>query len=224
MNMDVRKFANRPQLSADVARLVRGRIFDGSYPAGSYVRLEQLAAELGVSVTPVREALFELRAEGLLDQRPHRGFMVRPLTRRDIVDVADVQGYIGGELAHRAALEIGAEALAELERIQDQLEAAYAADDHERAVSLNHDFHRRINTASDSPKLAQLMAQTTRYALESMFPTLPGWTELAARDHRRVLAALTARDGAAARAAMREHLCSGCQPLIDHLVELGVIR
>ena len=59
-------FAARPQLSDDVARFIRKRIFDGSYAAGTYIRLDQLAAELGISVTPVREALFALRAEGLI--------------------------------------------------------------------------------------------------------------------------------------------------------------
>ena len=74
-----------------MARYVRNRIFDGTYAAGEYVRLDQLAAELGISVTPVREALFELRAEGLLAQQPHRGFVVLPVTGRDITDVSDVQ-------------------------------------------------------------------------------------------------------------------------------------
>src|SRR5688572_1999041 len=64
------EFAVRPQLADDVAGYVRRRIFDGTYAAGTYVRLDQLAAELGISVTPVREALFELKAEGLLDQQP----------------------------------------------------------------------------------------------------------------------------------------------------------
>ena len=50
-------FAARPQLSDDVARLIRNRIFDGAYVAGSYIRLDQLAAELGISVTPVREEI-----------------------------------------------------------------------------------------------------------------------------------------------------------------------
>ncbi len=71
--MTVPGFAFRPQLAEDVARFVRKRIFDGSYAAGEYVRLDQLAAELGISVTPVREALFELKAEGLLAQQPRRG-------------------------------------------------------------------------------------------------------------------------------------------------------
>ena len=179
--------------------LIRRRIFDGTYPAGKYIRLEQLADELGISVTPVREALFGLRAEGLLTQRPRRGFLVLPVTRRDIDDVAAVQGHIGGELASRAARHITAEQLRELELIQKQLEEAYAADDHERAVRLNHEFHRGVNVAADSPKLAQLMSQITRYALESVFPTVEGWPKQSTRDHRRVLAALRKRDGEQAR-------------------------
>ena len=86
--------------------------------------------------------------------------------------------------------------------IQKQLEEAYAADDHERAVRLNHEFHRGVNLAADSPKLAQLMSQITRYALESVFPTVEGWPKQSTRDHRRVLAALQKRDGEQARTAM----------------------
>ena len=104
--MSVPDFTARPQLSEDVARYVRKRIFDGTYSAGEYVRLDQLAAELGISVTPVREALFELRAEGLLAQQPRRGFVVLPVTQRDLADVANVQAHVGGELAARAAVNI----------------------------------------------------------------------------------------------------------------------
>ncbi|MBI3213052.1 MAG: GntR family transcriptional regulator [Mycobacterium sp.] len=222
--MSVPDFGSRPQLAEDVAQLIRRRIFDGSYRAGSYIRLDQLAAELGISVTPVREALFGLRAEGLLTQQPRRGFVVLPVTRRDIADVAEVQAHIGGELANRAAEHITDGQLRELEQIQQQLEAAHAAGDHERAVRLNHEFHRGVNVAADSPKLAQLMAHTTRYALESVFPTVDGWSKQSARDHRRVLAALKKGDGELARAAMAEHLCAGAKPLIDHLTRLGVVE
>jgi DNA-binding GntR family transcriptional regulator len=221
--MDSAEFAARPQLAEDVERLIRRRIFDGTYRAGSYIRLEQLAAELGISVTPVREALFGLRAEGLLTQQPRRGFVVLPVTSRDIADVADVQAHIGGELASRAAGQISDQQITELQHIQDQLEAAYVAGDHDRAVRLNHEFHRGVNVAADSPKLAQLMSHTTRYALESVFPTVEGWPERSAREHRRVLAALRKRDGELAREAMSKHLCAGSKPLIDHLTRLGVV-
>lgn len=202
---------------------MRKRIFNGDYAAGEYVRLDQLAAELGVSVTPIREALFGLRAEGLLDQQPHRGFVVLPVTQRDITDVSDVQAHIGGELAARAAAKITDSQLRELEEIQQQLESAYARDDEEAAVRLNHEFHRAINVAADSPKLAQLMYQITRYAPESVFPTVSGWPAKSTKHHRAVLAALTKRDEELARTAMAEHLAAGAVPMIEHLVERGVV-
>ena len=220
--MSVPEFAPRPQMADDVARFVRTRIFNGTYVAGAYIRLDQLAAELGISVTPVREALFELRAEGLLDQQPRRGFVVLPVTARDITDVSNVQAHVGGEVAARAALHITDEQLRELEAIHDQLVEAYGDDDSDRAVRLNHDFHRAINVAADSPKLAQLMSQITRYAPESVFPTIEGWPAKSMADHRRILQALKARDEERARRAMSEHLAAGANPLIDHLVQQGV--
>jgi len=217
-------FAARPQLAEDVARFVRRRIFDGTYAAGEYVRLEQLALELGVSVTPVREALFELRAEGLLEQQPRRGFVVLPVTGRDIADVAEVQAHVGGVLAARAAINVTDDQLRTLTAIQDQLEDAYARDDGERAVRLNHEFHRAINLAADSPKLSQLMSQITRYAPESVFPTIEGWPRESMRHHRRLLDAMAGHDAEGARAAMSEHLASGATPLIEHLTARGVVR
>ena len=202
---------------------MRKRIFDGTYAAGQYIRLDQLAVELGVSVTPVREALFVLSAEGLLLQQPRRGFVVVEVTGRDLTDVANVQAHIGGELAARAAVNITAEQLQDLEKIQTDLEDAYASDDDERAVRLNHEFHKAINVAADSPKLAQLMSQITRYAPESVFPTIPGWPEQSTEHHRKLLAALEARDENLARAAMSEHLAAGAAPLIEHLTQRGVV-
>lgn len=216
-------FAFRPQLSDDVARVVRRRIFDGTYRAGEYLRLDQLAVDLGISVTPVREALLNLRAEGLLVQHPRRGFMVLEFTARDLADVANVQAYVGGELAARAAENISAEQLSELRAIQDRLERAYADTDPDRTVRLNHEYHRLINVAAASPKLTQFMSGITRYQPESVFPTLEGWPAQSITDHRRVIDALERRDADAARAAMAEHFTIGVAPLCEHLARLGVI-
>lgn len=221
--MSAPEFPVRSQLSEDVARFVRKRIFNGSYAAGEYVRLDQLAAQLGISVTPVREALFGLRAEGLLEQQPHRGFVVLPVTGRDIVDVANVQAHVGGELAARAAANITDEQVGRLTIIQDQLEGAYARDDEESAVRLNHEFHRGINVAADSPKLAQLMSQITRHAAESVFPTVSGWPAISITHHRRLLVALAEHDEELARTAMAEHLAAAAAPMVDHLIEHGVV-
>jgi len=218
------EFAARPQLSDDVARYVRRRIFNGEFPAGEYLRLDQLAVELGISVTPVREALLNLRAEGLLVQHPRRGFMVLEVTARDLADVARVQAFIGGELAARAAEHITAEQLATLRAIQGELERAYEQGDLDRMVRLNHEFHRTINVVADSPKLTQFMSGITRYAPESVFPTLSGWPEQSTKDHRAVMSALERANPEAARAAMAEHFTVGVGPLTEHLIERGVIR
>jgi DNA-binding GntR family transcriptional regulator len=217
------EFAARPQLSEDVARYVRRRIFNGAYRAGEYLRLDQLANELGISATPVREALLNLRAEGLLVQQPRRGFMVLAVTARDIADVANVQAFIGGELAARAAENITDEQLGALRAIQDDLEQAYEKDDLEHTVRLNHDFHRTINVAADSPKLTQFMSSITRYAPESVFPTVSGWPKQSIRDHRKLIAAFERRDANRARMAMAEHFTIGVAPLTDHLIGRGVI-
>ena len=186
--------------------------------------MHELAEAFGTSVTPVREALFELRAEGLLAQQPRRGFVVLPVTGRDIADVSNVQAYVGGELAARAAQNISDDQVRGLSAIQDALEDAYRRDDGEAAVRLNHEFHRAINVAADSPKLAQMMSLITRYAPESVFPTIENWHAESIRHHRQLLTALAEHDDALARTAMSEHLASGAGPLIEHLKTRGVVR
>ena len=130
----------------------------------------------------------------------------------------------GGVWPARAAANIDDAALEELSLIHDELADAYAVDDGDRAVRLNHEFHRAINVAADSPKLAQLMSQITRYAPESVFPTIAGWPARSVADHAGILAALRAHDAEAARAAMSDHLAAGATPLIEHLVSRGVAQ
>jgi DNA-binding GntR family transcriptional regulator len=67
------------------------------------------------------------------------------------------------------------------------------------------------------------MSQVTRYAPESVFPSIAGWPDQSIRDHRRVLAALEKHDDELARTTMSEHLAAGAAPLIDHLIERGVV-
>ena len=76
----------RPQLSEEVAGHLRSQIMSGALRPGSFVRIEDTAAELGVSATPVREALVTLRGEGLVEQIPRRGYRVGELRREDVED------------------------------------------------------------------------------------------------------------------------------------------
>ena len=127
-------------------------------------------------------------------------------------------------MAARAAANITERQLRQLKDIQSELEDAYRQQDHERAVRLNHEFHRAVNVAADSPKLAQLMGQITRFAPEAVFPTVEGWPHRSVKDHCRVIAALEEGDPKRARTAMAEHFAAGVAPLVEHLMEHGVVN
>ena len=100
------------------------------------------------------------------------------MTARDIADVANVQAFIGGELAARAAENITDEQLrGAARRSRPSWRTPTPATTIDRTVRLNHEFHKAINVAADSPKLTQFMSRITRYAPESVFPTIAGWPE-----------------------------------------------
>jgi DNA-binding GntR family transcriptional regulator len=82
-----RRGVRREQLSDEVAAHLRADIMTGTLRPGTFIRLDETAAALGVSITPVREALRTLRGEGMVQLEPHRGHVVVPLTRGDIEDI-----------------------------------------------------------------------------------------------------------------------------------------
>ena len=128
--MSVPDFAARPQLAEDVARYVRKRIFDGTYRAGEYVRLDQLAAELGISVTPVREALFEAAGRGAAGAAAAprlRGAAGDGARRRRRRQRAGPHRWRAGRPGRR---EHHRRSAARAQAIQAQLEEAYAGNDH----------------------------------------------------------------------------------------------
>lgn len=212
-------FEHRPQLSDEAAGHLRGLIMSGLLRSGEHLRLDKLAGELGMSATPIREGLLALRGEGFVQLVPRRGFVVMPLTRRDVADLYWVQAHLAGELAARAASEITAAELAEIEDWQRQLEAAKRAGDVERIEGLNHQFHRAINLAANSPKLAWFLSRAVRYAPRRFYPTIHGWPEASVQDHYAVLDALRHNDAEAARTTMREHIRHAGELLIRHLGE-----
>jgi DNA-binding GntR family transcriptional regulator len=194
------------QLSERVAAYLREAIMVGELPAAEYVRTEHLAARLGVSATPVREALMILHSEGAVRWEPRRGFRVVPLSTQDVADLFALQAHVAGELAARAAARLTPEQLAALHAAQTSLEAAAVAGELARVGALNHEFHRTINRAARSPRLAAVLTLFVHYVPRKYYDQVEGWAKATTDDHGAVLTALTAGDPAAARAAMHEHI------------------
>ncbi|GAA1590313.1 GntR family transcriptional regulator [Actinomadura kijaniata] len=214
----------RPQLSDEVATRIRELIMEGRVRPGEFLRLERLAAEFGISVTPVREALQSLRSEGFVQLEPRRGFIVAPLSKRDVTDLFWVQATIAAELTERAAARVTTDTVRELAAIQRSLEQAAAAGRPDLVEERNHDFHRKINQAAGSPKLAWSLASVGRYVPRGLYARLPDWPALAVHDHQRVLAELRRDAPAAAGARMRTHIMRAGELLVAHLERQGMWR
>lgn len=213
--------APRQQLSADVAAHIREMIMSGSVRPGEFLRLERIADELGTSITPVREALLTLRGEDMVDQLPRRGYVVADLSRQDVTDLFDVQTRLAGELTARACTRLAADQLAELREIQHRLADAAATGAVADLQDAEYEFHRAINRAAGSRKLAFLLQNASRYLPQRFYANDSGWRSRVVRDHRKILRALTAKDAEAARTAMADHVADGSRRLLRHLDGIG---
>ncbi|WP_037365304.1 GntR family transcriptional regulator [Amycolatopsis orientalis] len=213
----------RERLSPRVAKQVRDLILTGAVRGGERLRTEHLAERLGVSATPVREALMALAGEGMVDFRPGRGFRVIPVTRRDVVDVYAMQAYVSGELAARAAETFDPAGLARLDDLQREIEKTVRDGDLDATERADFALHRMINHAAAAPKFTWMLSLTLRYVPFSAYADIPGWPLLARDDHDRVLAALREREPEAAREAMAAHIREAGDLLVDFLAAQGVL-
>jgi DNA-binding GntR family transcriptional regulator len=216
------------QLSERVTAYLREAIMVGELPSSEYVRTEHLATRLGVSATPVREALMILQSEGAVRWEPRRGFRVVPLTRRDVDDLFALQAHVAGELAARAASALGPAGVDRLRAVQADLAAAAAEGDLDRVGELNHEFHRTINRAAASPRLASMLNLFVHYVPREYYDQVAGWADATLHDHAAVLAALTSAAGTttdpdAVRAAMVTHIQHIGELLTAHLERTGVL-
>lgn len=211
----------RPQLSDEAAAYARELIMSGQVRPGAYVRVERIAGDLDISITPAREGLMALRGEGFVELAPRRGFVVAPLSAQDIRDIAFAQGVLAGELAARAAGVITDARLAEITEVQEAIERDVASEHPDRIDELNYVFHREIYLAADAPKLTWMIDIATKYTPRRFHALIRGWNRIAVDDHREILGALRAHDVEAARRAMRTHMVTSGDLLVDHLADQG---
>ncbi len=180
-------------------------IRDGKLVPGDRLREVELAARLGVSRTPVREAIRQLEADGLVTHLPRQGASVRQLEYPEVMELYEMRAVLEGTAARLAARTASDVELAELTAINEDMRACDSA---EEAARLNRVFHAALLDASKNRFLHKSMMGLHR-ALIILGPTTLSQTlrfENAVDEHDSVLAALRARDGAAAETAMRAHI------------------
>jgi DNA-binding GntR family transcriptional regulator len=212
----------RAQLSDEVAGHLRAAIMSGALRPGTFIRLDETAAKLGVSVTPVREALLKLRGEGMVQLEPHRGHVVLPLTRQDIDDIFWLQATIAKELAATAAQQITDAEIDDLDRITETLAAAVAAADTEAIAATEFAFHRAFNHATGRIKLAWFLLHVARYMPLMVYAADPEWGAAAVDNHRKLIAALRRRDTAAVVEHTHWQFTDGARRLTETLDHSGI--
>jgi DNA-binding GntR family transcriptional regulator len=192
---------------------IRDAIRDGTYQPGTQLREEQLAAEIGVSRTPIRDALRRLLADGLVETRRNYGTFVTDLTPAELLEVFEIRALLEGYAARKAAEQITDEEVAELERLADAMEAIAGSDD-ERMDSfsrLNREFHLVIARASRSRRLEKMLAQMFEIPLEPLKQyRLHRLINInrSNRQHREIIEALRERNPAWAALRLESHLLS----------------
>lgn len=206
---------------------LRRLIIEGHYPPGSRLVEERLASDLGVSRTPVRQALARAAAEGLVQIFPNRGAVARRFTADDLLEVYDLRAVLEGQAAYRAAGRIAPAQLAALTATAEALEGALArsfpsrADEVHFLVEQNAVFHSTIIAAGGNGRLATVVGNVVDVPLQfrSFYWYTPEERRLSNFFHRSILHALTMRDGDRARAMMQEHIYHGRDVLIQSLDE-----
>jgi DNA-binding GntR family transcriptional regulator len=215
---------SRRQLPEEVASYVRELILSGKVKPGEFLRMDPIGEALGVSNTPVREGLLSLGAEGLVILVPRRGFVAGSFTRQDVEDIFWAQATIGSELAARAASKITKQDLRRLQEIIELHRKAVEDGDVTGTAQLGHEFHKVINLAADSPRLAALMGKLAAYLPNRFYAAIEGRVESTLHAHPAILEALQRGSARSARAQMRDHIMASADSLIADLSARGIWR
>jgi DNA-binding GntR family transcriptional regulator len=207
--------------SASVAatELIRSAILEGRLEPGQRLKEEELARELGISRTPVREALLVLQTEGLIDSAPNRGASVRSYELDDLDDLYLLRALLESFAARLAATRITDDEIAELRASNERFVALRARDDIVELVRENVRFHDVILAAARSERLAQMVRGVVQLPLvyRSYVWYSPDQKLISEHYHRQLTAALAAREPERAELVMKEHVLEARDFLVARL-------
>lgn len=198
--------------------LLREAILSGEIAPGEKLVQEEIAARYKVSPTPVREAIQQLVAEGVLSQSPYRGVRVVEVNLADAREIYLIRGAVEALATRCAVPNLRLADVAVLKALQNEIEQfATQSGTPDRLIRCNYDFHMTIYRRAEMPQLEQIIRSLW---LKSPWDTLfviPGRAECVVGEHQRILAAIEAHDAESAGAAMGDHIEQGRQMLESYL-------
>jgi DNA-binding GntR family transcriptional regulator len=199
---------SRTTLPQNAAERLRQMILEGELAPGERLNERALGERLGISRTPLREALRMLASESLVRVEPNRGAAVAPLDRKDIENTFEVLAALEGLAGELAAARITQTELAEIKALHFEMRAHHARGDRAAYFAANQAIHARIARAGGNDVLGETFeklnarVKRVRYAANL---SRQRWDK-AVDEHDRIVAALEARDGPALREILEAHL------------------
>lgn len=204
-------------LSTQVKRLLLDRIVRGHYAPGERIVESRLAKEIGTSQSPIREALRDLAAIGVVTIRSRRGARVRRPTSKELADVSLVRSEVDALAARLAVPRLTEETLADLESCIREMSQSVEAGDHARMTEADARFHGIIVGASGNGAITRVFNQLEPFARTFITLTLPNFdVRVIVSQHDEILAALQAGDADAAAHRARAHQLSVSDLFRDH--------
>jgi DNA-binding GntR family transcriptional regulator len=190
---------------------LRDAITSGLLKPGEHIVLRKIAAELGISEVPVRDAIKMLEGDGLVVIRPHAGAVVSDLARDDIVQLFDARIGIEAYAARLAATSRTDEDLGALRDLIDGMDGCIATEDYAEYGRLNREFNRRLAHASANHTLIEIIdrleAQTDR--APALFVWDPPRALISNKEHRQIVDSMLRRDADAVEREVRAHRTAG---------------
>ncbi len=219
--------SSRPRSQVDRAyEALKQKICDGAW-AGGDARLEREAAdEIGVSRTPLREALIRLEKERLVKVRPRRGFVVLPISASDMAEIYEILTALESHAAAKLAARKDADAaLARLDAAVDAMDAALRANDLEKWAQADLEFHRALVEEAGNRRLAEIVATVSDQVNRARLATLRLRPKplRSNTDHRAVLKAIRNGNAEAAYLRHKAHREKASELLVGLLAESGAI-
>jgi len=206
-----------PKLSAVAYGAVLDMILRGTIAAGELVTERQIAMRLGMSRTPVREAVRRLEGEGTLERQRSGALVVRPYSMEEFLHVLAVRRLLEGEAARLAAGKVSPDLLAAARERIAQLRRDGLADSARRD---DRDFHAAIAGASGNPVLATAIGDLRKRTAMFRLGRLPERLDQVCDEHLAIIEALASGDGETARVAMQSHIDNVRTHLLQRLTAL----
>lgn len=198
----------RSSLALQAVDLLRQRIYSHELLPGQRLDEAELADALGISRTPLREALKVLSTEGLVDLRPHRGSYVAELTLDDLREIFPVMALLEGLVASEVATKASAAQLKKLDELHERLERHAAAGHVDRYYEANYAFHDTLQQLAGNRWLQGVIGDLRKLLKLSRHRSLQleGRLDASLAEHRALMQALHAHDPERAEKVMRAHL------------------